>query len=233
MRLGGLRRRARKPVHRRARRSLGDVAADPGTGRCFRAGPKGGRLLSLMGRIVERPTILVVVLLTLLFAAGGCGGPESQADEVMATTSEAVQRHNELYQEARSSYDDAREALDAGEDPEGQVERIGQARETLLEARASLEDARENLSGIGDLEVERQVKDYAELLSEAMGAQIEAENREAEFYEILEADPILENDREQALDVLAQVGEGYDEADRSYARARELAEANPELLSAG
>ena len=174
----------------------------------------------------------MLVVLALLFAAVGCGGPESQADEVMADTSEAVERHNQLYGEARASYDGAREALEAGEDPEQQAERIGRARETLLEARASLEDARESLSAIQDLQVEPQVKDYADTLSQAMDAQIQAEAREAEFYEILEGDPILEDDREKALDVLAQVGTGYDEADKAYSRAQELADANPDLLSA-
>ncbi|MGH3146507.1 MAG: hypothetical protein ACRDTR_11970, partial [Rubrobacter sp.] len=153
-----------------------------------------------------------------------------EADSVLQATSEAIAEHDRLYGEARGSYDQAREALDAGEDPEGQVERIRGARETLLEARGRLEEARNNLSEVQDLEVAQEVKDYANLLSDAMGTQLEAEAREAEFYEVLEGDPILEGDREGALEILSQAGDGYERAEEEYARARELAEANPDLL---
>ncbi len=183
-----------------------------------------------MARILDRPAILVVTTFALLLFPAGCGGPEGQAEEAMAATSEAVAEHNRLYGEARESYDGAREALEAGENPEAQVERIRNARETLLEARGSLEEARESLSGVQDLEVEREIRDYANLLSEAMGAQVEAEASEAEFYQILAEDPILESDRERALDVLAQAGDGYESADEAYGRAQDLAEANPDLL---
>lgn len=171
-----------------------------------------------------------MITLSLFFLLAGCGGPEAEADDAMQTTSEAVAEHNRLYEEARESYDGAREALDAGENPEDQVESITQARETLLEARGSLEDARASLSEVEGMEVEQEIKDYANSLSEAMGAQLEAEAREAEFYEILEQDPILEDDRDRAERVLSQAGDGYERADEAYARAQEIAEANPDLL---
>lgn len=187
-----------------------------------------------MTRILDRPARFVVIAFALLFFATGCtgllGGPEGRAGNALDATSEAVVQHNRLYGEARDSYDEARKALDAGEDPKGQVERIKNARQDLLEARGSLEKARKSLSDVGNLGVAREIKDYADLLSGAMGDQLEAEAREAEFYQVLEKDPILERDREKALDLLSRAGDGYKRAEDAYGRARKLAEANPDLL---
>ena len=158
------------------------------------------------------------------------GGPHAQAGDAIEQTNEAVAEHNRLFREARATYDEARGALEAGENPEEQADRIAEARETLQEARGSLEEAREPLSEVQDLDVEGEIKDYARLLSEAMGAQLEAEAREVEFYEVLEGDPILENDRRRAMDILDEVGAGYQRAEETYARAQEIADSNPDLL---
>ncbi len=84
-----------------------------------------------------------------------------------------------------------------------------------------------------DLEVEGEIKEYAGTLSEAMGAQLEAEAREAEFYEVLEGDPILAEDRQRALDILEEAGAGYGRAEDAYGRAQEIADSNPDLLREG
>lgn len=174
-----------------------------------------------------------MIAIALILFPAGCGGPHARAGDALQATSEAVAEHNRLYREARESYDGARQALEAGEDPEEQVEDIRSARETLLDARGNLEEARESLSGVRELEVEREVKAYASLLSEAMDAQLEAEASEARFYEVLAQDPILERDRERALDILSQAGDAYERAEDAYGQAQELAEANPELLHEG
>jgi len=107
---------------------------------------------------------------------------------------------------------------------------MARARETMQEARGELEGAREPLSEMQDLDVEPEIKEYATLLSRAMDAQIAAENREIRYYEILEQDPALAENRKEAEDILAEVGAGYEEARDTYDRAHKLADANPELL---
>lgn len=62
-----------------------------------------------------------------------------------------------------------------------------------------------------------------------MDAQIAAEIREIDFYELLEQDPALEDSREEAESILSEVDEGYEEAEEAYGRAQEIA-ANPALL---
>lgn len=194
---------------------------------------KDGRLLSLMRLILRLRVPIVVITLSLLLPAGcsgASGDPREQANDAIAEANETIAEHDRLFGEARETYEGAREAIENGEDPQAQAERVAQARETLADARASLEDARAPLLEVRSLDVEPEIKEYAGLVTEAMDAQLEAEAGEMEFYEILEADPILERDRERALDTLSEVGESYDRAEASYARARELADANPELV---
>jgi hypothetical protein len=100
----------------------------------------------------------------------------------------------------------------------------------MQEARDTLEEARDPLSEVQNLEVEAEVQDYAGLLSEAIEAQLAAESREIDFYEILEQDPTLADNRAEAEDTLTEVDDGYQEAEDAYARAQEIAAANPELL---
>ena len=83
-----------------------------------------------------------------------------------------------------------------------------------------------------DLDVDSTVQRYARLLSQAMDAQLAAEAREIEFYGILEEDPALEDRREEALDLLGQAGDDYQEAEDIYAEARDLADSNPDLIEA-
>lgn len=198
--------------------------------------PKGDRLPSLMAHILDRSALIVVIALSLLLPAGCSGllgGPQNEANDAIEQANEAIAEHNRLFQETRDVYNAAREALESGEDPSGQVENIVQARETLQEARSNLEEAREPLAEIQDLEVERKVKTYAGLLSEAIDDQLTAEAKEIEFYQVLEEDPILQRDRDRALDVLAQASDGYQRAEDAYERARGLADSNPELLREG
>lgn len=169
-----------------------------------------------------------------LFLGAGCGGlfggPNEQASDAIGQTNEAVAEHNRLFGEARATYDEAREALENGEDPEEQAERIARARETLREARGSLEQAREPLAEVRGLAVEDEIKDYTRLLSDAMEAQLRAEAREADFYEVLEGDPILQNERRRAMNILEEVDAEYGRAEEAYGRAQEIADSNPDLL---
>ena len=84
-----------------------------------------------------------------------------------------------------------------------------------------------------DLDVDPAVKDYASLLSEAMEDQLDAEAKEIDFYGILEEDPALENNRDKALDLLSEVGDGYQKAEKAYGKAQDLADSHPKLIEAG
>ena len=198
-----------------------------------------------MVRILIRTVLLVVITLSLALLAG-CSGvsgdPYQQANGYVAEANEAINEHNALFEEARGTYEEAKEAMeeagesgseDASEETDAQLEEITQARETMQEARDTLEEAREPLSEVQDLDVEDEITRYATLLSEGVDAQITAENREIGFYELLEQDPTLADNREEAEEILTEVADGYEEAENSYARAQELANANPELLQEG
>ena len=204
-------------------------------------GPNSGRLLSLMARILVRPVLTVVITLSLALLAS-CSGvledPYGQANEHIADANEAIEEHNQRFEEARDAYDEAKESVESGEASSEQAtaqeeERIAQARENMQEARDTLEEAREQLSEVQDLEVAPEVQEYAVLLSEAIDAQLAGEGGEIGFYELVERDPTLADNREQAEEMLTEVGDRYEEARSAYDRARELADANPELLPAG
>ena len=187
-----------------------------------------------MARILSRPLVLVVTTIAVSLAAGcsgALGTPHDQANGYITEANKAIDEHNRLFEEARGSYEEAKEAVESGEDTsQEEVDGLTQARESLQEARDELEGAREPLTEIQDLDVESQIKEYATLLSEAIDAQIAAENREMSFYEILEQDPTLSDSRDEAEETLTEVGDGYQEAENSYNQAQELADANPELL---
>lgn len=198
-----------------------------------------------MVRILIRTVLLVVITLSLALLAG-CSGvsgdPYQQANGYVAEANEAINEHNALFEEARGTYEEAKEAVeeagesgseDASEGTDAQVEEITQARETMQEARDTLEEAREQLSEVQDLEVAPEVQEYAVLLSEAIDAQLAGEGGELSFYELVERDPTLADNRERAEDILTDVGDRYDEARNAYDRARELADANPDLLPEG
>jgi hypothetical protein len=65
-----------------------------------------------------------------------------------------------------------------------------------------------------------------------MDAQLAAEAKEIEFYGILEEDPTLQNNREKALDLLSEVGQGYQKAENLYQKAQNLANSHPKLIEA-
>jgi hypothetical protein len=189
-----------------------------------------------MGYMINRLAPIVVILLSALLL-GGCSGvlgedPREQANEAIVQANESIAEHNQLFEQARDTYADVKQQIEAGEDPSGERERITEAKETLEEARANLDDAKESLAGVQDLDVDRTIKQYATQLSEAMDAQLTAEAREIEFYDLLEEDPALENNRERALELLDEIGAGYEEAERAYGEAQEIADSNPNVIEA-
>ncbi|CAA9420113.1 hypothetical protein AVDCRST_MAG82-1365 [uncultured Rubrobacteraceae bacterium] len=196
--------------------------------------PSRGRLISLMTYIINRQAPIVVILLSV-FVLAGCSGvfgetPREQADQAISSANESISEHNRLFDEARSTYAAVKEKIEAGDDPSKERENITEAKNTLEEARQDLQDAKESLESVRDLDVEPSVKEYAGLLSEAMDDQLAAEAKEIEFYVILEEDPALENNREEALDLLSEVGNGYENAEETYAKAQNLADSHPELI---
>lgn len=198
-------------------------------------GPKGGRLLSLMARMITRYAPAVVIALSALFFSG-CSAlfgedPQKQANQAIAQANDAISEHNRSFEEARDIYAEARENIESGDDPQKQTDRIAEAKNTLEDARGSLQNAREFIRRVRELEdVDPTVDKYAGLLAEAMDAQLAAESGEIEFYGILQEDPALENRREEALDLLSKVGDDYATAEEHYGRAQELANSNPDVL---
>ena len=175
-----------------------------------------------------------MISVSLLLLASGCsaltGNPREDANEAIAEANDSVAEHNRLFEQARSTYADVKEKVESGDDPAGEKERVTEAKETLQEARSNLEDARESLATVQDLDVDQEIKEYTRLLTQAMDAQLAAEAKEIDFYEILELDPALENNREKALDLLSEVGDGYKKADESYEKARQYADSRPQMI---
>lgn len=186
--------------------------------------------------MINRSALIVVISISA-FLLGGCSGvlgmdPREQANEAIVEANEFIAQHNQLFEQARDTYADVKQQIEAGEDPSRERDRITEAKETLEDARGNLDDARESLAGVQDLEVDGTVKQYARLLSEAMDVQLAAEAKEIQFYDLLEEDPALENNREQALALLEEIGTGYERAERTYAEAQELADSNPNVIEA-
>jgi len=189
-----------------------------------------------MPYIINRPTPVVVVLLSM-FVLSGCSGllgdtPREQADQAISDANKSISQHNESFDKARATYADVKKKIEAGDDPSKEKDDITGAKSDLQEARGHLKDARESLETVEDLDVEPTVKDYAGLLSDAMQAQLDAEAKEIQFYGILEEDPALENNRDKALDLLSEVGKGYQRAEMTYGEAQNLADAHPKLIEA-
>jgi predicted nucleic acid-binding Zn-ribbon protein len=189
-----------------------------------------------MQHMINRRAFSVVILLSSLLLAG-CSGlfgesPGEQADRAINEANDAIADHNRLFDQARSTYTDVKQEIEAGNDPSAQQDRITEARQRMEEARSRLQDARDSLEGVNGLDVDQTVKRYASTLSDAMAAQISAEDREIEFYALLEEDPSLQDNREEAENLLQQVGDDYERAEQAYAEARDLADQNPELIEA-
>jgi vacuolar-type H+-ATPase subunit I/STV1 len=186
-----------------------------------------------MTYIINRLTPVVVILISAIVLAGCFGNtPREQADEAISNANRSISEHNKLFDKARSTYADVKKKIEAGDNPSKEKDNITEAKNNLEEARKYLQDAKESLETVDDLDVDPAVKEYASLLSEAMQDQLDAEAKEIEFYGILEEDPALENHREKALDLLSEVGKGYQKAEKTYGKAQELADAHPKLIEA-
>jgi hypothetical protein len=189
-----------------------------------------------MRYMINRLAPLVVILLST-FVLAACSAvfgesPREKADQAISNANESISEHNALFDDARSTYADVKQKIEAGDDPSKEKDNIAEAKNTLEKARAHLQDARDSLGTIADLDVDPSVKEYARLLSDAMDAQLAAEAKEIEFYGILEEDPTLQNNREKALDLLSEVGNGYQKAENLYDKAQNLANEHPKLIEA-
>jgi hypothetical protein len=187
-----------------------------------------------MTYILNRPAPIVVILLSVILLSG-CSGifgnsPREQADEAISNANESISEHNKLFDQARSTYSDVKKKIEAGDDPSKEKDNITAAKNDLQEARTHLQDAKGSLETVDDLDVDPAIKEYANLLSEAMQDQLDAEAKEIEFYGILEQDPALENNRDEALDLLTEVSEGYQKAEKTYGEAQDFADAHPKLI---
>jgi hypothetical protein len=186
-----------------------------------------------MAHMINRCALVVVISLSTLLL-GGCAGifdtPREQANQAITEANQSIAEHNELFEKARNIYADVKEKIESGDDPSQERERITEAKNTLEVARGNLDDAKDSLAGVQDLDVDRTIKEYAELLSQAMDAQLAAEAKEIEFYDLLEEDPALQNNREKALDLLSEIGAGYEKAEKAYQEAQDLADSNPNVI---
>jgi hypothetical protein len=189
-----------------------------------------------MSYMINRLAPVVVILLSA-FVLAGCSAvfgenSREKADQAISDANESISEHNVLFDEARSTYADVKQKIESGDDPSREKDNIAQAKSSLEKARTYLQDARESLVTVSELDVDPSVKEYAGLLSEAMDAQLAAEAKEIEFYGILEEDPALQNNRDEALALLSEVGKGYQKAEQTYDEAQNLANANPKLIEA-
>lgn len=198
---------------------------------------KGGRLPSLMAHILNRTFKAFVILLSLFAAAlvlAGCSSdPRQEADRAIERANEHISAHDELYDEARAAYEEARNSLqeeEAGETT-AQAQSISEARRKMQDARGRLQQAREEIAGIRDLDVSGELREYSRTLDGALEAQITAEQREIEFYEIAAEDPALEDNRERAIGILAEAEDAYNEAEDGYERAAEIGDSNPRMAA--
>lgn len=198
-----------------------------------------------MRPILNRTRVSFVILLSLLLAVGCSADPRVQADRAIQQANEDITAHDELFDEARAAYSDAQQTIrennensdnestnDEGTTPESQAaESVSEARSKLQDARSRLEEARGEISGIQDLEVSDDLLEYSRTLEEAISAQMRAEEREISFYEILAEDPGLEENREQAMELLDEASQAYTEAENGYQEANSIADSNPELVA--
>jgi predicted lipid-binding transport protein (Tim44 family) len=186
--------------------------------------------------MINRRALIVVISLSALLL-GGCSGiiggsPREQANQDIAEANQSIAEHNRLFEQARDTYGDVKQQIESGEDPSSERDRITQAKDTLGKARANLNDAKESLARVQDLDVDKDIKRYASLLTQAMNTQLAAEAKEVDFYDLLEEDPALQNNRQRALDLLDEIGAGYEKAEKTYAEAQQFADSKPKLIEA-
>ena len=196
---------------------------------------KGGILLSLMFHMLTRSTFAVVIALAAFVLISGCSSnsksPREKANEAVAKANKSVARHNKLFEQSRNTYNSVKTKLESGKDPSDQKKSITEARDTLEKATANLKDAKESLKSVQDLDVNGAVKKYTSLLSAAMGDQISAEDKEAQFYGILEKDPALKNSRKKAEELLTEVSKGYEKSREAYKKAKDYARSHPNIVA--
>lgn len=181
-----------------------------------------------------------MILLSLIAVAGCSADPRLEANRAVESANEEISAHDELFDEARNTYSEARQSIRGSSESteaeatgaEGtEVESISEARGTLEEASGRLENAREEISGIRDLDVSNELLDYSRTLDGALSAQIRAEEREIAFYEVLAEDPALEENRDRAIGLLTEAEDSYAEAESGYREADQIADSNPELVA--
>jgi CHASE3 domain sensor protein len=183
--------------------------------------------------MINRCALIVAISFSVLLL-GGCAGifetPREQANSAIADANKSIVEHNQLFEKARNIYADAKQKIESGEDPSQEKGHITEAKKTLEVARGDLGDARDSLGTVQDLNVDKTVKNYASLLSQAMDAQLAAEAKEIEYYDLLEEDPALQNNRQKATDLLSEISAGYQKAEKAYSQAQDLANSNPKVI---
>jgi competence protein ComGC len=188
-----------------------------------------------MACILNRSMLAVVITISI-FLVLGCSSttkqdPQQKANEDVARANKSIDEHNKLFEKSRDTYAEVKKKLENGGDPSAQKSQITDAKNTLEEARKHLNDAQAPLKDVRGLDVAPAVKNYVGLLSEAMSTQLDAESKELQFYDILEKDPALKDNREKALNLLSEVGDGYKKADGLYGQAQDLADSKPKVIA--
>lgn len=191
-------------------------------------------------QMLNRYAPFVVVVFSILLLAGCSSGqqgeqttPNERANAIIEEANGRISDHNRLFQQARNSYAQAKQAIESeGSPPSEQRGEISGVIDTMQQGRQNLEEARSSLQRIQELDTSRAVKRYARVLSEGIDAQLAAEEKEIQFYEILQEDPALADNRQRAQNVLDEAQQGYEQAQQSYQRAAEIAEENPQVISA-
>ncbi len=184
--------------------------------------------------ILNRSLLLVVISFAAFLLVCGCStleNPSKKANDAIVQANKSISEHNKLVERAHSEYADVRKSLDSGGDPSKEVKRIGDIKSIFQKARGDLSNARDALNSVQDMDVNPKVKKYARLLSSAIDDQLAAESKEIEFYGLLQKDPTLRHNRDQAQKILSQVSQGYESATATYRKAQKLANANPKLIT--
>lgn len=192
------------------------------------------KLPSFMTNILNRSFLLVVISFVAFLPVYGCStleNPSKKANDAIAEANKSISEHNKLVERAHSEYADVKKSLDSGGNPSKEVKRIGEIKSTFQKARGDLSDARDSLNSVQDMDVNPKVKKYTRLLSSAIDDQLAAESKEIEFYGLLQEDPTLKHNRDQAQKILSQASQGYESAAASYQKAQKLANANPKLIT--